>query len=67
MCETCSKLTIKTPERRYWRRSRIFIVNFEHIPHLVPVFLLTLNMYVPAGFGSEKKEVSYVDDSNGQG
>ena len=28
-----------------WRRSGIFIVNFEHISHLVLVFLLlTLNM-----------------------
>ena len=33
-CETCSKLTIKTPERRKWRRSGVFIVNFEHISHL---------------------------------
>ena len=23
--EICSKLTIKTPERRYWRRSGVFI------------------------------------------
>ena len=29
-CEICSKLTIKTPERRYWHRSGVFIVNFEH-------------------------------------
>ena len=44
-CELCSKLTIKTPERRQWRRSGVFIVNFEHISHLVLVFLLlTLNM-----------------------
>ena len=44
-CEICSKLTIKTPERRYWRRSGVFIVNFEHISHLVLMFLLlTLNM-----------------------
>ena len=43
-CEICSKLTIKTPERRQWRRSRVFIVNFEHISHLALVFLLlTLN------------------------
>ena len=29
MCEICSKLTIKTPERRQLRRSRgVFIVNF---------------------------------------
>ena len=34
-CEICSMLTIKTPERRHWRRSGVFIVNFEHISHLV--------------------------------
>ena len=45
-CETCSKLPTKTLERRYWRRSSVFIVNFEHISHLVLEFiLLTLNRY----------------------
>ena len=39
-CETCSKLTIKTPEQRHWRRSSVFIVDFQHISHLVLVFLL---------------------------
>ena len=34
-CKTCSKLTIKTPEG-----SGLFIVNFEHISHLVLLFLL---------------------------
>ena len=29
-CEICSTLTIKTPKRRDWRRSSVFIVNFEH-------------------------------------
>ena len=29
-CEICSKLIIKTPERR----SVVFIINFEHISHL---------------------------------
>ena len=39
--EICSKLTIKIPEQH----SGIFTVNFEHISHLVLVFLLlTLNM-----------------------
>ena len=33
-CEICSKLTIKT-----WCYG-VFIVNFEHISHLVLVFLL---------------------------
>ena len=43
-------LTIKTPERRYWRRSGVIIVNFEHISHLFLVFLLlTLNKQMLAG------------------
>ena len=42
-CETCSKLTIKTPQ---WRSS-VFVVDFEHISHLFLVFLLlTLNKLV---------------------
>ena len=40
MCETCSKLTIKTAEQRQWLHSGVFIVNFEHILDLVPVILL---------------------------
>ena len=53
MCEIHSKLTIKTPELRQWRRSGVFIVklfvnlfivnfivNFTHISHLFLVFLL---------------------------
>ena len=44
-CEMFSKLTIKTPER-----SSVFIVNFEHISHLVLAFLfLTLSRQMPAG------------------
>ena len=49
-CEICSKLTIRTPERRQLRHSGVFIVNFEHISHLVLVFqLLTFNMQMPTG------------------
>ena len=29
--EIGSNVTIKTPQRRQWRRSGIFIVNLEHI------------------------------------
>ena len=32
--KVCSKLT-KTSERRHWRRSGIFIANYEHISHLI--------------------------------
>ena len=52
---TCSKLATEALEqgvkyvqrhmRRQWRSSGAFIVNFEHVSHLVLVFpLLTLNM-----------------------
>ena len=45
-CKICSKLIIKTPE---WR-STVFVVDFEHIPHLFLVFLLLiLNKLVFAG------------------
>ena len=33
-CEICSKLTIKSPQRR----STVFIVNFEHISYLLTPF-----------------------------
>ena len=50
MCEICLKLTIKTPERRHWRRSGVFIGNFKQISHVILVFLLsTLNKQMSAG------------------
>ena len=40
----------KTPEWRQWRRSGVFIVNFEQISNLFPVFLLsTLNKSILVG------------------
>ena len=39
-CLICSKLTIKTRDRRQWCRSGIFIITFEHISHLFLAFLL---------------------------
>ena len=42
--EICSRLTLKIREQCQWRRSGVFIVNFEHILDLVLVFLfLTLS------------------------
>ena len=55
-CEICSKSTIKTSERRHWRHSGVFIVNFEHIsPHFLLFLLLTLNKYLLAGSILETK------------
>ena len=46
-CEICSKLTIKTYQ---WWPSGVFIVNLEHISHLVLMFLfLTLGRQMPPG------------------
>ena len=43
--ETGPKLTIKTPEWGHGRPSDVFIINFEHILHLLVMFLLlTLSM-----------------------
>ena len=39
-CETFSKLIKKTPERCQRRHSGVFIINLEHILHLVLLFLL---------------------------
>ena len=51
MCKIRSKLTIKTPEWRQWRRSGVFIVNFEHISYIFHFFLLlTLSKYMTAGY-----------------
>ena len=50
ICEICSKLTIKTPERCQWRPSSVFIVNFQEILHIVLMYpLLTLNKYKAVG------------------
>ena len=38
-CEIYSKLIVKTQEGRHWRRSGVFIVNFEHVSHILIVFL----------------------------
>ena len=43
------KANNKKPGRRYWCRSVVVIVNFEHVSHLFLVFLLlTLNKHMLA-------------------
>ena len=51
-CEICSKLTIKTQERRHWLCCSVFIVNYEYIPPFVLVFLLFNFEHVNAGWKS---------------
>ena len=49
-CEICSKLTIKTPKRRHWRRFGAFTVNFEHISHLCSSVSIVNFEHVNAGW-----------------
>ena len=51
MCTSCSKLTLKPPERRQWRRAGVFVFNFKQISHVVLVFpLLILNRFTQIPF-----------------
>ena len=55
--EIYSKLTMKTPERRQYRHSGVFVANFEHILHLFLVFLLlTLNRQMHPGLRTFAKK-----------
>ena len=69
-CQICSKLTIKTPERRQWHRSSHFIINFEHISHLVLVFFIVnfeqvvSNSRILVCLRSKEKDASIIKDSS---
>ena len=58
-CEICSKLTIKIPERRHWRRSSIFIVNFEHF---TPCSSVTIDNFehVIAGWDNSITSIQFI-------
>ena len=66
--EICSKLKIKTPERRYWCRSGVFIVNFEHISPYSRVSLVNFEQVNETGkvikklmYISPPKKIFYED------
>ena len=40
--EICSKLTIKAPERRHWRRSGVFIVDWTYFTPCASVSIVNL-------------------------
>ena len=51
--EICLQLTTKTEEWRYWHRSRIFILNFKGLPHLIFARqVLTLNRWFIPGMNN---------------
>ena len=64
-CKIWSKLTIKTPEQRHWRRSGVLTVNFDHISqlaivishHLIASWLRTRRKLKKDG--SAKSEIGY--------
>ena len=52
--EIYSKLTIKTTERRYWRRSGV-LINFEHISHVSSVSIVNFEQVNVSWVGAGKK------------
>ena len=59
MCDTCSKLTIKTPEGRHWRCSGAFIVNSEHNSHIfLVVQMFTVNKQMFCWVGKHMIKIS---------
>ena len=63
MCEFCWELTIKTPKRRYWRRSDVFINDFEETSYIFMVLsLLASNKQMATGINRENYNLyqSYV-------
>ena len=46
MSEICSKLKIKTPERHHWRRSNVFIVNFEYFTPFCSVSIVEFRVWL---------------------
>ena len=62
-----SKVTTNTPERRQWRRFDVFIVNFQHIPHLdLSVFVVNIERVItdwvsPKILGDVFKNLSSID------
>ena len=57
-CKICSKLAIRPPKRRQWRRFGGFIVNFEHISHLYcSVFFVNFEHVIAGWDGSKIRKV----------
>ena len=53
--EICSELTIKTLERRQWRRFAIFIINSKYISHRVSI--ADFEHVTPAGMHERVKQI----------
>ena len=49
MCEICSKLKIKSPERRQQYRSVVFIANFEQVSRFLTVSIAGFEQIYPPG------------------
>ena len=53
----CSKLTIKTPKRRQWRRFSVLIVNFEQVSYLCPSISIVNFEHVIADWDVPRKKL----------
>ena len=53
-CENCSKLRMKALEQCQWRRSSVFIVNYEHISNFLLIINFEQTKVCCAGFISKR-------------
>ena len=62
-CEIFSVLTIKTPDWRKWCHYAVFILNFEHILHIFPVFIVSFEKVKVCWIVSDvfKKRTDFTD------
>ena len=57
-CDICSKLIIKTPQRRQWHGSGVFIVNSEHISNVDLLTYISIVDFDQVNVSWEKLEIS---------
>ena len=57
-CDICSKLIIKTPQRRQWHGSGVFIVNSEHISNVDLLTYISIVDFEQVNVSWEKLEIS---------
>ena len=58
-CEIYSKLTLKTPERRHWCRSGVFVVSFEHITPCSSVSIVNFEHLIIRGYPQSSRTQSH--------
>ena len=63
-CKICSKLTMKTTERRHWRRSGVFIINLVYFTPCSIVSTVNFEHVIAGWINSKESEIRFCLGSN---